>query len=113
MNKWMGFRKPCVSALMGLFVIGAVLFTGCGSNATQAASSNGSGIPAASAAKDVSDARNTPVVRAAKAVGPAVVGITNKAVARDWFDNQVQVEKGVGSGLFSARTAISSPIIMW
>ena len=47
---------------------------------------------------NVSDARNTPVVRAAKAVGPAVVGITNKAVARDWFNNPVQTE-GVGSGV--------------
>ncbi|WP_370871667.1 S1C family serine protease [Pectinatus haikarae] len=47
----------------------------------------------------VSDARNTPIVRAAKAVGPAVVGITNKAVARDWFNNQVEVSQGVGSGV--------------
>lgn len=47
---------------------------------------------------NISDARNTPVVRAAKAVGPAVVGITNKAVARDWFNNPVQTE-GVGSGV--------------
>ena len=36
--------------------------------------------------------------RAAKAVGPAVVGITNKAVARDWFNNPVETE-GVGSGV--------------
>ncbi len=47
---------------------------------------------------NLSDARNTPVVRAAKAVGPAIVGITNKAVARDWFDNPVETE-GVGSGV--------------
>ena len=46
----------------------------------------------------LSEARNTPVVRAAKAVGPAVVGITNKAVARDWFNNPVETE-GVGSGV--------------
>ena len=42
--------------------------------------------------------RDTPVVRAAKAVGPTVVGITNKAVARDWFNNPVETE-GVGSGV--------------
>lgn len=35
---------------------------------------------------------------AAKTVGPAVVGITNKAIARDWFDNPVETE-GVGSGV--------------
>lgn len=45
-----------------------------------------------------SDARNTPVVRVAKNVGPAVVGITNKAVARDFFNRTVETE-GVGSGV--------------
>ena len=47
----------------------------------------------------LSPARDTPVVRAARLVGPTVVGITNKAVARDWFNNQIQVEQGVGSGV--------------
>nr|WP_231036358.1 trypsin-like peptidase domain-containing protein [Pectinatus sottacetonis] len=47
----------------------------------------------------ISAARDTAVVRAAKAVGPAVVGITNKAVARDWFNNQVEISQGVGSGV--------------
>lgn len=47
----------------------------------------------------ISDARNTPVVQAAKKVGPAVVGITNKAVARDWFNRQVEIDKGTGSGV--------------
>ena len=47
---------------------------------------------------NLSEARNTPTVRVAKAVGPCVVGITNKAVARDWFNNPVQTE-GVGSGV--------------
>ncbi|MBQ7705906.1 MAG: trypsin-like peptidase domain-containing protein [Selenomonadaceae bacterium] len=45
-----------------------------------------------------SSARNTPVVQVAKNVGPAVVGITNKAVARDWFNRPVETE-GVGSGV--------------
>lgn len=53
----------------------------------------------ASAAKiSASSARNTPVVQVAKNVGPAVVGITNKAVARDFFNRQVEME-GVGSGV--------------
>ncbi len=42
--------------------------------------------------------RNTPVVQVAKNVGPTVVGITNKAVALDFFNNQVETE-GVGSGV--------------
>lgn len=53
----------------------------------------------ASAAKiSATSARNTPVVQVAKNVGPAVVGITNKAVARDMFNRQFEVE-GVGSGV--------------
>lgn len=52
-----------------------------------------------SAQAQVSDARNTPLVRAAQAVGPAVVGITNKAYARDYFNRKVLVEQGTGSGV--------------
>ena len=37
-------------------------------------------------------------MRAAKVVGPSVVGITNKAVVRDWFNNPVETE-GAGSGV--------------
>jgi len=46
----------------------------------------------------ISDARNTPAVRVARNVGPAVVGITNKAIARDFFDRTFETE-GVGSGV--------------
>ncbi|MCE5286058.1 MAG: trypsin-like peptidase domain-containing protein [Pelosinus sp.] len=53
--------------------------------------------PAAQAG--VSDARNTPIVRAAKAAGPAVVGIANKGYARDFFNRKVLVEQGSGSGV--------------
>ena len=51
-----------------------------------------------SSTKKISDARNTPAVRVAKIVGPTVVGITNRAIARDWFNNPVETE-GVGSGV--------------
>ncbi|BBB90230.1 MAG TPA: trypsin-like peptidase domain-containing protein [Methylomusa anaerophila] len=47
----------------------------------------------------VSEARNTPIVKAVQAVGSTVVGITNKAVARDFFNRKVVVEQGVGSGV--------------
>lgn len=47
----------------------------------------------------VSEARNTPVVRAAQTVGPAVVGITNKGYVRDFFNRQILVEQGTGSGV--------------
>lgn len=100
MINWTKHWKPYVSALVGVFVIGAVLFTGCTSS--NARGNTSAGIPESShtsSSGTVSEARNTPIVKAAKAVGPAVVGITNKAMARDWFNNQVQVEQGVGSGV--------------
>ena len=75
-----------------------VIFGGC-SMGTAADNSVGGMKPAQAVdVSGLSEARNTPVVRAAKAVGPAVVGITNKAVARDWFNNPVETE-GVGSGV--------------
>lgn len=57
----------------------------------------------------VSDARNTPLVRAAQAVGPAVVGITNKAYARDYSNRKVLVENGTGSGvIFDSKGYIAT-----
>jgi serine protease Do len=47
----------------------------------------------------LSEARNTAIVRAAQTVGPAVVGIANKAYARDYFNRRVLVEQGSGSGV--------------
>ena len=48
---------------------------------------------------DISDARNTAVVRAAKKASPAVVGITTKVYDRDIFNRRVLVGEGVGSGI--------------
>ena len=81
--------------------LSAATFAGCslGSSTTPAKSSSSSAQQTQQANLDnLSDARNTPAVRAAKAIGPTVVGITNKAVARDWFNNPVETE-GVGSGV--------------
>lgn len=86
----------CAAAIFSLLT-----FSGCGSSDT---AENGEGTKtnsvteAAGTNAPVSDVRNTPVVRVAKSVGPAVVGITNKAVARDFFNRQVETE-GVGSGV--------------
>ena len=46
----------------------------------------------------ISEARNTPAVRVARTVGPAVVGITNKVEARDMFNRTFEAEGG-GSGV--------------
>ena len=76
--------KKCFAGVAGMMLVATVLFGGCTDGQAGSAAQEK---PAAS--QEISDARNTPVVRAAKAVGPAVVGITNKAVARDWFNNPV------------------------
>ncbi len=95
-------NKFSFAYIAGVVLIAAGLFfSGCGNspdtsgNTSSAASSSSEKAPAA----PPSDARNTPVVQAAKKVGPAIVGITNKAVARDWFNRQVEVDKGTGSGV--------------
>jgi len=52
----------------------------------------------------ITESRNTAIVKAAEKVGPTVVGITNKAYARDWFNRKVLVEQGTGSGvIFDSR----------
>lgn len=47
----------------------------------------------------MSEARNTAIVRAAEKIGPTVVGITNKAYVRDFFNRKILVEQGTGSGV--------------
>lgn len=64
---------------------------------------------AASQVTEVSAARDTYVVKAVKNVGPAVVGITNKAYMLDNFYQKVLVQKGVGSGvIFDANGYIAT-----
>lgn len=48
---------------------------------------------------NASAARKTPIVAVAQKVGPTVVGITNKGLARDMFNRQVLMEQGTGSGV--------------
>ncbi|WP_182186888.1 S1C family serine protease [Pectinatus frisingensis] len=100
--KYKSYLSHGVSFLAGILVVAIVLLAGCSLGTAKNGSPSSSGTAsqmAQTASGPVSDARNTPIVRAAKAVGPAVVGITNKAVARDWFNNQVEVSQGVGSGV--------------
>lgn len=94
--------SPYVFILLLGMIIGGVLFSGCTNfagrepNAKVQAAQPELKVPST---ENISDARNTPVVRVAQAVGPAVVGITNKAVARDWFNRKVVVDQGTGSGV--------------
>lgn len=89
-----------VYLLSVLMIITSIFLGGCSSDNTAQSSS---AVAASSSEEKTtappSDARNTLVVQAAKKVGPAIVGITNKAVARDWFNRQVEVDQGTGSGV--------------
>ena len=79
-------------------VVSALYFSGCamGSSETNSLATGTSAAPVSMS--NLSAARNTPAVRVAKELGPAVVGITNKAMVRDWFHNWVPTQ-GVGSGV--------------
>lgn len=54
----------------------------------------------------MSGGRNTPIVQAAKKVGPAVVGITNKALVRDFFNRSQLMERGTGSGVIYDKSGL-------
>ena len=56
--------------------------------------------------KKMSGARNTPIVQAAKKVGPTVVGITNKAYVRDFFNRVQLAERGYGSGVIYDKSGL-------
>ena len=94
-------KKKTALIMCAMLALSAISFSGCSAgtaNENSAAAVSSKSVQQTGSDIQLSDARNTPVVRAAKAVGPAVVGITNKAVARDWFNNPVETQ-GVGSGV--------------
>ena len=94
------YFKRHFKAVLGVLVALTVVLAGCGDNKTNAAPVEK---PKAAAVVEEqlpgSSARNTPIVAAAKRVGPAVVGITNKAYVRDFFDRVHLMERGTGSGV--------------
>ena len=96
-------KKFSLAYAIGIMLVaGSMFFAGCSSDnnpQSSASASSSANAENSSTATTISDARNTPVVQAAKKVGPAIVGITNKAVARDWFNRQVEVDQGTGSGV--------------
>lgn len=89
------WKKSANIFICGL--VGAtILIAGCGDSKTSAAVKEK---PAVKTEQQLSAARNTPIVAAAKKVGPAVVGITNKAYVRDFFNRVQLTERGTGSGV--------------
>ncbi|MDR3588072.1 MAG: trypsin-like peptidase domain-containing protein [Negativicutes bacterium] len=90
-----------IVAVIGALIGGSIVLGSGGQLFSKLASPSRStpqNIMAPTAHAQISEARNTPVVRAAQAVGPTVVGIINKAVARDMFNRTVSVEQS-GSGV--------------
>ena len=99
---WYKKMKPYLLVTVIGVVLGASLTLGCGSYQAKPSTSpqvqNPLQQPVAQAG--ISEARNTPIVRAAQAVGPTVVGISNKAYAQDLLnDKRILVDQGVGSGV--------------
>lgn len=88
--------KKTVNILVCGILGATVLLAGCGDSKTSAAVKEK---PAVKQEQQLSSARNTPIVAAAKKVGPAVVGITNKGYVRDFFNRVSLQERGTGSGV--------------
>jgi len=99
MNK--GIFSKTASVLFGIFLGVMLVVGGCSLAKNDQLTKNGIGqqITNKAVAAEPSEARNTPIVKAAKKVGPAVVGITNKALVRDIFNRVKLTELGTGSGV--------------
>lgn len=107
--KLINSKKKSQLIVAAMLAASVATFAGCSTGNT-AGSSSSSAVQQAASTENLSDARNTPAVRAAKAIGPTVVGITNKAVARDWFNNPVETE-GVGSGVIFKNDGATGYIV--
>lgn len=105
-------KRKTAGILLALSLSTSILAAGCGA-ASKSAASKTETKPAVSQAEQakqneakLSSARNTPIVQAAKKVGPAVVGITNKALVRDYFNRTQLVEQGSGSGVIYSKDGL-------
>ncbi|MFQ9522585.1 MAG: S1C family serine protease [Phascolarctobacterium faecium] len=103
--RWKAYEKTMnifFCALLGA----AVLIGGCSDNNKAEAVKEQKTAAAAQKDASLSGARNTPIVAAAKKVGPAVVGITNKAYVRDIFNRVQLTERGTGSGVIYDKSGL-------
>jgi len=95
------FQPPFVLLQVSILV-GCLLLAGCADGFRKPLTQDLGQVPKIQVPQaqsaNISEYRNTPIVRAAQSAGPSVVGITNKAYKRDFFDRQV-VEQGSGSGV--------------
>lgn len=96
--------SKAVSVLIGI-ALGIVLVVG----GCAATNKNNAGAPVLenkATAASMSAARNTPIVQAAKKVGPAVVGITNKAYVQESWSRVELRESGTGSGVIYDKSGL-------
>jgi serine protease Do len=106
------FLHKTLSLLVCLMVGLAVFMSGCSGNGSKTAEAQKDKPAAATTTeqpkteKELKGARNTPIVVAAKKVGPAVVGITNKALVRDFFNRVALAERGTGSGVIYDKSGL-------
>lgn len=94
------WKKTVNFVLCGFIGAAIVLVAGCDDSKIASAINNKNQIKNE---QKISEARNTPIVSAAKKVGPAVVGITNKAYVRDIFNRVQLTERGTGSGVIYSK----------
>ena len=116
------FLNKAGKLTFSLLLAMSMLFSGCGGDSGKAAAPDANKKPAAPATeqaaqknaekkaeeidKKMSGARNTPIVQAAKKVGPTVVGSTNKAYVRDFFNRVQLAERGYGSGVIYDKSGL-------
>ena len=94
-----------ISVLVGMS-LGVVMVVGGCSLAKKDATGSATAAATSTSAPQISGARNTPIVQAAAKVGPAVVGITNKAYVRDFFNRVQLTERGTGSGVIYDKSGL-------
>ena len=114
------FLNKAGTATVSLLLAMSMLLGGCGGNGKAAPPDAGKKATAPAVEttqqsqqkkaeeidKKLSGARNTPIVQAAKKVGPSVVGITNKAYVRDFFNRVQLAERGYGSGVIYDKSGL-------
>lgn len=100
------FIKKTVNIFFCALLGAAVLIGGCSDNNKAEAVKEQKTAAAAQKDANLLGARNTPIVVAAKKVGPAVVGITNKAYVRDIFNRVQLTERGTGSGVIYDKSGL-------
>ncbi len=106
--------KKTVTLLCAFMVVMATLASGCSvaskKDKPAAAAPESKPITVEEKAKkteaNMSSGRNTAIVQAAKKVGPAVVGITNKALVTDFFNRTQMMERGTGSGVIYSKDGL-------